>query len=190
MEELSPKEQAFVLAYLTNNYCASKAAVSAGYSERSKYDIGHELLRKPKIKAYINTYLKNESIEKLELIKRLSDVARNVASEYINPNGEVDLEQLKADGYGHVIRKTRQLKNGKVAVEFYSAERAQESLAKIHKLLSEGMSVTVNIDDHILAERELSEKLAQIEAKMMKDPIEKQVYEYRQQLYQEKQNAT
>lgn len=190
LDELNPKELAFVHAYLSNNFNASKGALAAGYSESNKYVAGHQLLRKPKIRSYIDTYLKSESIDKLELVKRLSDVARNVASEYINPNGEVDIEQLKADGYGHVIRKTRRLKNGRIAVEFYSAERAQESLAKIHKLLSDGMSVTVNIDDHILAERELSEKLAQIEAKMMNDPIEKQVYEYRQQLYQEKQNAT
>jgi len=169
MEELSPKEQAFVLAYLTNNYCASKAAVSAGYSERSKYDIGHELLRKPKIKAYIDTYLKNESIEKLELIKRLSDVARNVASEYINPiNGEVDIQALKANGYGHVIKKTRQLKNGHIAVEFYSAERAQESLAKIYALLSEGVNVTVNIQEEIDKQEALHQKLDELDHKLTK----------------------
>lgn len=64
----------------------------------------------------------------------------------------------------------------------------QESLAKIHKLLSDGMSVTVNIDDHLIAERELSEKLAEIEEKMKNDPIEQQVYEYRQQLVKEQKN--
>lgn len=190
LDELNPKELAFVHAYLSNNFNASKGALAAGYSQSNKYVAGHHMLRKPKIQSFINSYLKNESIEKLELIKRLSDVARNIASEYINPNGEVDIEQLQADGYGHVIRKIRRLKNGRVAVEFYSAERAQDTLAKIHKLLSDGMSVTVNIDDHLIAERELSAKLAQIEEKLHQDPIEKQVYEYRQQLYQEKQNAT
>lgn len=168
MKDLTPKEQLFVMEYLTNNFNSAKACVSAGYSERSKYDIGHELLRKPKIKAYIDNYMKQESLEKWELLKRLSDIARNVASEYINDNGDIDLTQLKEDGYSHVIKKVRRLKNGRYNVEFHDSAKALEQLAKVHKLINENPLVNVSIDDHMRAEKELNEKLQEISSRMLK----------------------
>lgn len=167
METLTPKEQLFVMEYLTNNLNSAKAAVSAGYSERSKYDIGHELLRKPKIKAYIDNFMRNESLEKMELIKRLSDIARNVGTEYINDNGDIDLAQLKEDGYGHVIKKARRLKNGRYNIEFHDSIKALEQLTKVHKLVDDNPLVTINIDDHIKAEQELNEKLKAISDKFL-----------------------
>jgi len=178
LDELNPKELAFVHAYLSNNFNASKGALAAGYSQSNKYVAGHHMLRKPKIQSFINSYLKSESLDKLELVKRLSDVARNIASEYINPNGEVDIEQLQADGYGHVIRKIRRLKNGRVAVEFYSAERAQESLAKVYGLVSDGMNVTVNVNEEIEKHNELSQKLTDLRNKIIPEGTEMSLQEY------------
>lgn len=167
MEELTPKEQLFVMEYLTNNFNSAKACVSAGYSERSKYDIGHELLRKPKIKAYIDGFMKQESLEKLELLKRLSDIARNVGSEYITDNGDVDLVALKKDGYSHVIKKARRLKNGRYNIEFHDSSKALEQLAKVHKLIDNNPLIQISIDDHISAEQELNKKLKEISDKFL-----------------------
>jgi phage terminase small subunit len=166
MEDLTPKEQLFVLEYLTNNFNCSKAAVSAGYSERSKYDIGHELLRKPKIKAYIDKCMQQESLEKLELLKRLSDIARNVGSEYITDNGDIDIAQLREDGYGHVIKKVRRLKNGRHNVEFHDSANALGQLAKIHKLISDNPTVTVNLQNEIDVRKQLDDKLKTLAAKL------------------------
>ena len=47
---LTLKRQAFVQSYTGN---ATKAALSAGYSERTAHVIGHELLKKPEIKEAI-----------------------------------------------------------------------------------------------------------------------------------------
>ena len=195
MEELSPeesnltpKELLFVNYYLSNNLNSASAAKMAGYSEASAYELGHRLLRKVEIKKVIDQYLKNESIESLEVLKRLSDVAKNKGTEFINQDGTVDLEAIKANGMMHLIRSIRKGKGGKLHITFHDSMRAIETLAKIHKLVSDGLNVTVNIEDHILAERELSAKLAQIEEKMMNDPIEKQVYDYRQQLVKEQKN--
>lgn len=169
LDNLTEKEKSFVQNYLTNNYNAGKACVSAGYSAASKYDTGYKLLRKPEIKAYIDWYLKESSLEKQELLKRLSDVAKNVGSEYILQNGNVDLESLLADGYGHLIKEVRRYKNGKIRVIFHDSAKALSDLARIYKLIDEGVSVMVNIDERIQAERELNEKVRQIREKLIPD---------------------
>lgn len=166
LDNLTDKERLFVHHYLTDcNMNASKAVVVAGYSERSKYDIGYELLRKPNIAAYIKQYLDNHSISKQELLKRLSDVAKNVGSEYITAEGTINLDELLADGYGHLIKEVRRYKNGKVRVLFHDSAKALDSLARIHKLIDEGLSVTVNIQEELDAKQRLIEKLNQLDAR-------------------------
>lgn len=178
LDELSPKELTFVHAYLSNNFNASKGALAAGYSQSNKYVAGHHLLRKPKIRSYIDNYLKSESIEKLELIKRLSDVARNIASEYINPDGTVDLQAIKDNGLMHLVKSVRKGKGGKIYVTFYDSQKAQDTLAKIHKLVSDGMNVTVNVNEEIEKHNELSQKLTDIRSKIIPEGTEMSLQEY------------
>lgn len=45
---MTPKQQAFVREYLVD-LCGTKAAIRAGYAERSAKKIAHELLQKPEI---------------------------------------------------------------------------------------------------------------------------------------------
>ena len=188
LDNLTDKERLFVQHYLTNNYNAGKAAVSAGYSEASRYDTGYKLLRKPEIKAYIDAYMKEASLDKQELLKRLSDVAKNVGSEYVLLDGTVDLESLLNDGYGHLIKEVRRYKNGKIRVLFHDSAKALADLAKIHKLVSDGVNLTVNIDEKILAEQRLTEELTRIHDRMMEDPITRKSIEYAEQLRKEQQN--
>lgn len=166
MDSLTEKEKRFVQAYLTNNFNAGKAAVSAGYSEASKYDTGYKLLRKPEIKAYIDNYLKESSLEKLELLKRLSDVARNVGSEYVLLDGSVDLESLLQDGYGHLIKEVRRYKNGKIRVLFHDSSKALTDLARIYKLIDDGVSVLVDFNEKLAEEHQLNQKLIELDAKL------------------------
>lgn len=49
---LTPKQQFFVLSYL-RDFNATRAAMEAGYSKKTAYAIGWELLRKPEIQAEI-----------------------------------------------------------------------------------------------------------------------------------------
>lgn len=186
--ELSPKELLFINYYLTNNLNATLAAKLAGYSENSSHELGHRLLKKVEVKKVIDQYLKNESIETQELLKRLSDVAKNKAMQFVNADGSVDLQAIKDNGLMHLVKSVRRGKGGKIHVTFYDAQKAQDTLAKILKLTTDGVTVMVNIDERIQQERELTEKLAIIHDKLLSDPIEKQVNEYRQQLKREQTN--
>jgi len=51
-EGLTPKNRIFVMEYL-RDFNATRAAIAAGYSKKTAYSIGWELLRKPEIKAAI-----------------------------------------------------------------------------------------------------------------------------------------
>ena len=55
-EKLSPKQKAFLNEYIKTKH-ATNSAIAAGYSKKTAYSIGSELLKKPEIKA---------AIEKLE----------------------------------------------------------------------------------------------------------------------------
>jgi phage terminase small subunit len=54
--ELTPKKQLFVAEY-TVDWNATQAAIRAGYSKKTAYSIGNELLNKPEIQAAIKAHL-------------------------------------------------------------------------------------------------------------------------------------
>lgn len=164
---LTPKELLFINYFLSHNLNATLAAKLAGYSEVSAYELGHRLLKKVEVKKVIDQYLKNESLESLELLKRISDTAKNKASAYINDDGSVDLQGLKEDGLMHLVKSITKGKGGRTTVTFYDAQRAQETLAKVHKLVSDNPLVTFNIENKIAEEQKLSEQLSTIRDRLL-----------------------
>ena len=62
MQELTTKQQRFVEEYI-NHYNATKAANSAGYSEKTARSIGCELLTKPYIRSAIKQQLEQLSAD-------------------------------------------------------------------------------------------------------------------------------
>lgn len=65
-EKLTVKEKLFCKHYLINGFNATQATLAAGYSGKSAKIIGHQLLRKPRIKKYI-TYRLRQVEKKLDI---------------------------------------------------------------------------------------------------------------------------
>src|SRR5277367_5973298 len=63
---MTPKQTRFVAEYLANGLNATKAAISAGYSEKTAASIGEENLRKPEISAAIKERT-SKIMERLEV---------------------------------------------------------------------------------------------------------------------------
>ena len=63
---MTPKQTRFVAEYLANGLNATKAAISAGYSEKTAASIGEENLRKPEISAAIEART-DKIMERLEV---------------------------------------------------------------------------------------------------------------------------
>jgi len=75
VKPLTNKQKVFVSEYL-KCWNASEAARRAGYSEKTAYAIGSELLRKPEIKAVVDTCLQEIQMSADEAMVRNTQVGR------------------------------------------------------------------------------------------------------------------
>lgn len=82
MAKLTPKQDAFVKAYLLNGGNATQAAISAGYSKKTANEQGAQNLAKLSIKEVIQEHQKKTQKDfiwskekKLELLQRIVNVA-------------------------------------------------------------------------------------------------------------------
>lgn len=78
---LTPKQQLFIDSYLVH-FNATKAAIQAGYSEKSAYSIGSELLKKPELSALIDARLKESRMNSDQVMKLMGDIAQSSMNDY------------------------------------------------------------------------------------------------------------
>ena len=69
------KYQRFIDAYLVS-FNATRAAISAGYSERSAAQIGYDLLRIPQISEAVKQHMTASAMSADEVLMRLAELAR------------------------------------------------------------------------------------------------------------------
>jgi phage terminase small subunit len=94
---LTGKQQAFVLAYVSNGFNATQAALTAGYSEKTAYSIGSENLKKPDIKQAIESFLEENTMSAKEVLFRLTQHARgDIGDIWDESTGQVDWDKARA----------------------------------------------------------------------------------------------
>ena len=98
--DLTGKQQAFVAAYLSNGFNATKAAVDAGYAPDSAHVEGSRLLRNAKVAAAIATAFQDKGIAPETIQILLGSVAFDADITDFEPwiKGEKTLEQLRVEG--------------------------------------------------------------------------------------------
>lgn len=78
MKKLTYKQKRFCQEYI-RDWNATRAAIAAGYSEKTAYAIGQENLKKPEILAYVNRVQtdleKLAQISKLRILEELAKIA-------------------------------------------------------------------------------------------------------------------
>lgn len=80
--KLTALQKRFVEEYCVDWNC-TKAAIRAGYSEKTAYSIGWENLRKPELKAAIDARLHELSISAGQTTKLISDIAETRLNEFM-----------------------------------------------------------------------------------------------------------
>lgn len=79
MAELTDKQRRFVEEYCSNGFNATKAAIAAGYSEKTASHIGSENLGKPDIQQAVQDFMNTASEKALVttewIVKRLAEEA-------------------------------------------------------------------------------------------------------------------
>ena len=141
---MTPKQRAFVYEYL-KDFNATQAAIRAGYSKKTARFIGCENLTKPNIAELIDEEFKRRAMSAHEVLSRMTDIARGSAEDYlvIDDYGYVgiNLEQMKADGKLHLIKKYKPTKFGS-DIELYDAQAALALMGKQHGLFPNRQEVT------------------------------------------------
>lgn len=124
--KLTDRRRLFVDAYLTT-WNATLAAKSAGYSQKTAGQIGHELLKNPEIREEIERRLSDHAMTAEEAMTRLAAQARVTIEEFIDDKGEIDILKGLRAGKGFAVKKfkTADTQFGKrIEVELYDAQNA------------------------------------------------------------------
>lgn len=144
---LSSKQQAFVDEYL-RTWNATKAAIAAGYSEKTAGSQGFDLLKKPEIQGAIKERLESKAMAADEVLARFAEQARFDATPYLifeerygddeededEPNivkvfVGIDVDKLRADGLGHLLKSISKTRGG-LRVEWQDSQKALELIGK------------------------------------------------------------
>jgi hypothetical protein len=134
------KERLFI-GYYVQTLNAHKAARMAGYVFNSDQAFPYKKKNLPKMKVAIQELLDATYLDAPEVRSRLSSYARAEYADYLKDDGTVDLFQLLADGKGHLIKSIKPSQHGHI-IEFYDAQVALTTLAKITGLLRDRMEVS------------------------------------------------
>ena len=158
---LTRKQRAFIDEYLID-FNATQAAIRAGYSERTAYSIGWENLRKPEIQEAIDRLVSEQAMSAEEVRIRLGEMGRGNLARYINPYGDFNMDLLKEDGLGHLLKKHKtrkqriirkdgsEIENEWHEHELYDAQSALNTLAKIHGLTDKSPAGTEDDPVHVV----------------------------------------
>ncbi len=136
-DPLTDKQRAFIDEYMIDMN-ATRAAIRAGYSEKTAYSIGHENLNKPDIRQAIDERLKSRAMGADEAVARLATWARGDVSPFVRATTDddgrpcvvVDLTTDEARANLHLIKKIKQGVNG-LEIELHDAKDATLNLLKL-----------------------------------------------------------
>lgn len=144
---LNARQQVFVDEYLAT-FNATKAALAAGYSEKTAHSIGHENLRKPEIAQAIKERLSATAMTADEVIMRLADMGRGDIDVFLSDDGGLDLDKARKAKKTHLVKKLTtkrkvitkddsEIEETITTIELYDAQAALEKLARVHALFSD-----------------------------------------------------
>jgi len=142
--KLTPKQRVFVASYIgVSRFNATKAALAAGYSEKTAYSIGSENLKKPEIKAAIDAYLAENTMGAPETLFRLTEQARGDLGDFLTDKGGLDWETAHTMGKTRLVKQVKRKtirttsKDGSIdtettieEIELYSAQAALHLIGK------------------------------------------------------------
>ena len=145
---LNGRQELFIVEYLK---ClnATKAAIAAGYSEKSAAETGCELLKNPKVASRIREHFDNYAMSAAEVLANLAEIARGDVSDVVDHNGNLDMAAARRAKKTNLIRKIRQrsvtTEESDIAeteIEMHDRLRALELLGKHHKLFTDKQEIT------------------------------------------------
>ncbi len=161
---MNNKQEAFIREYL-QDFNKTKAAIRAGYSEKTARAQGSRLFTNADIAGEIKARIAEKTMSSEEVLNRLADMGRGDLADLmdVTPSG-FTLELMTKDDHGNLIVKpqTKLIKKIKqkvttfiakkesdedreiveTEIELYSAQEALNTIAKLNGMIVEKMDVT------------------------------------------------
>jgi phage terminase small subunit len=156
--QLNDRQAAFVQAYLTNGFNATRAAIHAGYSKDSAAQQSSELLRNPKVREAVRAEL-DQIVTKERVTAELAGMAFDLdAADYQPILQGVSLQEARERGVDtrniKKIKATRRLvREGDdtyqvedVTIELHDRHAALEKLGRVLAMFTEKVEHGMNKD--------------------------------------------
>ena len=165
---LTVKQQRFIEEYCVD-FNGTQAAIRAGYSRKTAYNIGHENVRKPEISLAIKKRLDNLSMSTEEALQRLTRFARGSMEDFVRVNEEGEpsiVIPLVEDGVADpdalsLVKKMKIRKNTSTSkdgeefttttTEFELEDRqaAIDKMLKARRVYTEGANIKVDFGENV-----------------------------------------
>ena len=131
-------KQRLFIHYYVNTLNATQSARLAGYKGKlsTLAVVGSDNLRKTKIREEIDRQLHARLMTPDEVLNRLGSQAKAEYTEFMTPQGVLDLAKLIKAGKGHLIKKIKRspVTGNITEIEFYDAQTALTQVGKYFKL--------------------------------------------------------
>ena len=157
---LTYKEKAFGDFFATNGFIGWRAAESAGYqgSRDTLYVRASENLKKPHVRAYIDSLMDEMTLDVEQAIVELSSIAKGEAAQYVNADGSIDVRGLKDSGLIRNIESVRTRTHITDKVETYdhsvkllNRRQALQDILKVHdKIKPKSVRVVIGFEEAML----------------------------------------
>lgn len=141
---LTNRQRAFVEEYL-QCWNASLAARNSGYDGPHPDNTGFRLLRTPAVAEEVKNRLAAKTMTSEEVLMRLAEQARGVHTQFIRPDGSLDMRLLMESGHAHLIKSIKPSRYGDI-VEFYDAQTALINIGKHLQLFTERVEHSGSVD--------------------------------------------
>jgi len=142
MAKFTGKQRIFIDEYLK---ClnATEAARRAGYqgTDNVMRVVGSRNLAKANIAEEVARHFAASALSREEVLDRLGQIARAEYTDYLKPDGTIDLEKLLAESKGHLIKAIKETKYGK-QIEFYDSQKALVDIGRHHALFIDKHELT------------------------------------------------
>ncbi len=161
--KLSPKQNAFVNAYMTNGFNGGQAAIAAGYAESGAYVEASRLLRNANVSAEIKRLMKDHIMPVEEVLSRLTEHGRGDIGDIWDADaGQVDWAKAKALGKTGLIKKIKHttkrttLSDGtdieifEDEIELHPVQSALQLLGKYHETFIDKLKIEISWQDETI----------------------------------------
>lgn len=151
------KQRVFIAEYL-KDFNATQSAIRAGYSAKSAYSIGQELLKKPEISSAIEHEITERTMKPEEILTRFAEHARGDIGTFADEDGHITLKNKPTRLIKKLKTTRRTSKDGEdfitTEIELHDPQAALSQLSRIAGLFND-KTTNLTVDLSTLTDEQL-----------------------------------